>query len=241
MDGTDLLLTKFRNETSTPDDPNRVIAVDYPFNKNMTISELGDFVCEKYLTPLTKDERGYILVNQSFSGHVGFHLSQQYTPGKIRGQVFVNAFASSPAPAALRYIPTSFTDSLFRNQPPPWLVGRVFLGRKPIGMGDVQSAAAQVEPFVMSHRLSICLNENNWHIWRRRDLLPAERTMYLRGDNDLILRKHEARKIKLARPDVRWVQIPEGPHLLLQKHGKRCGIAVNEFCSRLVDETPAPG
>lgn len=239
MDGTDLLLDPFRQVMSTPDDPNRIIAVNYPFNQSLTIPELVTFVTHNYLAPLSEDPRGYILLSQSFSGHVGLHLSQMRTPGNLRAQIFVNAFASPPGPSLLRGnpIPAPVTDALFRRQPPPWLVGRMFLGENTTGMHVVQAAASRVAPNVMSQRLSLCLSENSWHVWRRRDVLQASRTLYLRGVDDAIVSRREAREMQLARPDVEWVEIPRGPHLLLQSFGTECGIAVDLFCERVCGES----
>lgn len=239
MDGTDLLLDKFRETTSSADDRNRVVGVNYPFTKPFTIPQLADFVIEHYLKPLSDDPRGYVLVNQSFSGHVGLHLSQLQLPGTLHGQVFVNCFTSPPGPSFIRGIPSYITTPLFRNQPPPWLVGRIFLGPNSTGMHTVQAAASQVEPVIMSQRLSLCLTENSWHLWRSPNLIPPETTLYLRGDDDVIISQRESQRMKLARPDIPWVRIPHGPHLLLQRYGSECGTAVNQFCRQLSEHTAA--
>lgn len=233
MDGTDLMLDNFRSALSSQDDPGRVIGVDYPFNEELSVPELAHFTSEKYLEPLAQDPRGYVLVNQSFSGHVGLHLASKTPPGILQAQVFVNSFVSPPAPSFLRNIPTSVGDRLFQNQPPPWLVGRIFLGPNAKGMHTVQAAASQVLPAVMSHRLGICLNEDSWHIWRNSDQISADKTLYLRGDSDVIVRKRDAHTLKASRPDIEWVHVEGGPHLLLQRYGTECGTAVDTFCRSL--------
>lgn len=237
MDGTDLLLDSFRRQLCTPDDPDRVIAVDYPYAQSLSIQDLASLVVAKYLSPLERDRRGYVLVNQSFSGHVGLQLAIRNLR-RLRGQVFVNCFASPPGPKFLQNIPFTATSSLFKRQPPPWMVSRIFLGPSATGMDHVQAAASRIKPEVMSHRLSLCLTEDSWHLWRNRRLLPSSQTLYLRGDNDLLIPKPQAQQLRSARPDIEWVTVPKGPHLLLQRYGTECGVAVENFCSRMQPSSP---
>lgn len=234
MDGTDLLLDPFRRAVSTHDDRDRVIAVDYPYKECLSVKDLASYVVDTYLSPLKNDTRGYVIVNQSFSGYVGFNLSSlKQLPGTLKGQVFVNAFASPPGPSFLRGLLPSAASSFFERQPPPWMVSPIFLGPNAQGMEKVQAAAALVKPEVMIHRLSLCLSEDAWDFWRNRTLLPSSRTLYLRGEDDFIISRSHVQQLRSSRPDISWVSIPKGPHLLLQRYGWECGVAVNKFCVRL--------
>ncbi|CAN8070456.1 unnamed protein product [Agarophyton chilense] len=89
LDGTDLLLDRFRRQLCAPDDPNRVIAVDYPYERILSVQEMATFVIDNHLAKLGNDKRGYVVVNQSFSGHVGFQLARHNLPGLLQGQSFL--------------------------------------------------------------------------------------------------------------------------------------------------------
>ncbi|PXF42387.1 hypothetical protein BWQ96_07907 [Gracilariopsis chorda] len=102
MDGTDLLLDSFRRQLCTPDDPDRVIAVDYPYAQSLSIQDLASLVVAKYLSPLERDRRGYVLVNQSFSGHVGLQLAIRNLR-RLRGQA-ATTMDGKP------YLPGAFCD-----------------------------------------------------------------------------------------------------------------------------------
>lgn len=120
------------------------------------------------------------------------------------------------------------------------MVSDIFLGKGAKDMELVQAAGAAVSPTVMRHRLDLCLRENSWHIWRRKDLLPSKSTLYLRGDADVIVTDRQAQQIHNARPDIAWVSIPNGPHLLLQRFGVQCAKVVDEFCDRVLEQAGCP-
>lgn len=236
MDGSELMLESFRTAVSSHNDSNRVVGVHYPVDQHLSVSELADFVSSVYLSSLSADPRGYVLVSQSFSGHVGMHLAHhKQLPGRMIGQVFVNAFASPPGPSWIHNGQLQVPAALFRRQPPPWMVSRIFLGKGGTGMDVVQAAGAKNEPSVMRHRLDICLGHDSWPTWRCPVLLPSERTLYLRGEDDAIVADEAAQQMREARPDIPWVHVPGGPHLLLQRCGRPAARAVHKFCERLSD------
>lgn len=233
MDGSELMLESFRTAISSHNDRDRVIGVQYPLDRHLSVTELADFVSSTYLSSLSQDPRGYVLVSQSFSGHVGMSLACDHLPGRMMGQVFVNAFASPPGPSWIHNGRLRIPAAMFRRQPPPWMVSRIFLGEDGTGMDVVQAAGAKVEPSVMRHRLDICLGHDSWATWRCSELLPGDRTMYLRGGDDAIVANDAAQQMRKARPDISWVHVPDGPHLLLQRCGRPAARAVHKFCERL--------
>lgn len=235
MDGSELMLDNFSAAISSRNDPHRVIGVNYPSDLELSVAELADFVSSTYLRTLSSDSRGYLLVSQSFSGHVGMDLARSQQPGRMLGQVFVNTFASPPGPSWLHNGRLRVPEALFRRQPPPWMVSRIFLGEDGTGMDIVQAAGAQVEPRVMRHRLDICLAHDSWPVWRCPDLLPGDRTLYLRGEDDTIVADEAAVRMRKARPDIPWVHVPDGPHLLLQRCGRPAAQAVHRFCQLISD------
>ncbi|CDF34648.1 unnamed protein product [Chondrus crispus] len=230
------MLNSFRNAICSDNDIKRVIGVQYPEDEELSVPELADFVSTQYLSLLRNDSRGYVVVSQSFSGHVGMNLAHHHTPGQMIGQVFVNAFASPPGPSWIHNGRLQVPANFFERQPPPWMVSRMFLGAGGSGMHIVQAAGAKVEPRVMRQRLDICLAHDSWSTWRCPDLLPGESTLYLRGEADAIVANEAAERMREARPDILWERVPDGPHLLLQRFGRPAARAVHTFCERLSNQ-----
>lgn len=231
MDGTELMLGGLRDELCGPGDAARVVGVSYPRNRHLGFDELADFVTKEYLDALREDPRGYVLVSQSYSGHVLLRLAGRDLPGQSHGQVFVNAFVSPPAPTWLRsFAPPA---ALFRNQPPARMVSNIFLGRGGVGMDIVQAAGAKVDPHVMAARLADCLREDSWHLWRSPHVLVGNRSLYLTGADDCIVSRAQSSQMARARSDVEFVTIDNGPHLLLQRYGWASARVIGDFCQRV--------
>lgn len=227
------MLNNFRNAICSNNDLKRVIGVHYPRDEELSVPDLADFVTTEYLTPLRNDPRGYVVVSQSFSGHVGMNLAHKPAPGIMIGQVFVNAFVSPPGPSWIQNGRLRLPSNFFQRQPPPWMVSSMFLGAGGSGMDIVQAAGAKVAPHVMRQRLDICLAHDSWATWRCTDTLPGNRTLYIRGDADAIVANDAAEQMRKARPDIFWESVPDGPHLLLQRFGRPAARSVHKFCERL--------
>lgn len=245
MDGTaSLLIDNFARYICNPGagvaDASRVVLVDYPRDRYLSSRELADYVAESYLAPLADDERGYVLVAQSFSGHVALQLSSRRKsetseplPGLYKGTVFVNCFCSLPvrwAGPALRAVP----ESVFKRQPPAYFVAHFFLGQRGgSGMMEaVQKVVRPVLPSVMKSRLLLIVDEDSWHLWRDSAVLSESNALFLYGSGDLLVggTEHIA-LLRNSRRDIEFVEVPGGPHLLLQTDGVECARVVDEFAS----------
>lgn len=247
MDGTaSLLIDNFArhicNTGSGGADSSRIVLVDYPRDRFLSSHELANYIVEFYLEPLASDGRGYVLVAQSFSGHVALRLaSKQHgeastgLPGLYKGVVFVNCFCSLPmrwAQPALRVLP----ESVFARQPPAFLVARFFFGRSGNSemMKAVQEVVQPVSASVMKLRLLLIANEDSWHLWRDASVLPQSTALFLYGSGDVLAGGTEHMKLlQDSRRDIAFTEVEGGAHLLLQTNGEECARYVDAFaCSR---------
>lgn len=237
MDGSGVLLNDFTHSLQEDDATRKVVAVQYPKTKHMTFDELRDFVASEYLSSFADDDRGYLVVCQSYSAHVGFRMHDSKTPGTLRGQVFVNGFAGPPGPRVFHGRGWLFPPVVFERQPPDWVAARFLLGGDAPRMSMVQSAVADVSSDVMAARLDACLTEDAWHRWRSPYITPGSSTLFLCGTADPVVGSTEmARKMKMAREDVGWVEVLHGPHLLLQRFGGQCAEAIDEYFDTNLEE-----
>lgn len=245
MDGTSALLVDtfarhLCNSGPGGSDPSRVVLVDYPRHRCLSCSQLAEHVMETYLRPLSSDERGYVIVAQSFSGHVALHLLNNCCgnpsgklPGVYKGTVFVNGFCSLPmswAKPIIRALP----QSIFARQPPAWLAARFFFGRdgSVSQMKAVQDVVSPVAPFVMKARLLAVANENSWHLWRDQSVLPECTALFLYGSGDVLVGATDHIKLlQESRMDVDFVGVEGGAHLLLQTKGAACASLIDDFAS----------
>lgn len=245
MDGTaSLLIDNFArsicNTGTGSADVSRIVLVDYPRDRHLSSEELADYVAESYLARLADDERGYVLVAQSFSGHVALQLASRQQsetltalPGSYKGTVFVNCFCSLPmrwAGPVLRALP----ESVFTRQPPAYLVARFFFGRS--GSSDMMKAVQKVvQPVlasVMKSRLLLIVDEDSWHLWRDSSVLPRASAMFLFGSGDVLVGGTEHLELlRHSRTDIEFVEFPGGPHLLLQTNGAECARLIDDFAS----------
>lgn len=229
LDGSSLLLDKFLS--SLRREPGRVVrALEYPSDRYLDYDELESYVRDA-LKDDEDDGRGHVLVGQSYSAHVVLRVP-------TRARVLVNGFVSAPwglPPYAWRIVP----EGIWSTPPSPALTALaapVFLGTEASATHErndmviVHRAGASVRPEVMTSRLRASLHEDAWHLWRDRDAVPGDSTMYLAGGSDRIVgNTPHAEKMRRARTDITWNIVPNAPHLLLQTHGSQCAKLVDDF------------
>lgn len=231
MDGTaNLLLDTF--QSSLIGGASRVVMVDYPKQSFLSFSELADFVAGQ-IRP--DDTHGYVLVAQSFSGHVALRLatSPAALPGSYLGTVLVNSFCSAPLPPWARPVMRRVPPAAFMQQPPAWLASRILFGAAGTvkQMAAVQRVVQRVAPHVIAARLAACADESSWALWRDEIALPGESLLYLQGGSDILCGgTRHANLMQQARSDIQFHRFPGGGHLLLQTSGAECARAVDRFC-----------
>lgn len=228
MDGSGILLDEFTKTMRLRDNSRRVECVQYPRDAHLGYDALSRYVQDHYIYAIPDDGRGIAIVSQSYSAHVGFRLD-------AKARIYVNGFAGPPFRSTLP-LWKLFPEQLFQVPPPSWLASLLFLNGDCAAMRKVQLEGANVNPEVMALRLRDCLSEDSWHRWRNTKLLPGHSTLYLRGLSDPIVGSREiSHKMRRAREDITWVDVENGPHLLLQQFGAKCAHIVDDFLeSRVV-------
>lgn len=236
MDGSGVLLDDFCTTLKSSDPTREVVLIEYPQDEYLDYDTLAtrlknDWIPEK----LPSDNRGYVLVSQSYSAHVGLRI--RAATGRLLAHVFINAFAGRPLTLP-RVAWRLFPRILFRIPPPSRIAAPIFLGNSQHdAMRKVQLKAAECSAEVMSHRLRDCLAEDSWHRWRDGVALPGRSTLYLCGAADpLVGGTNMARLMRDARDDISWVKIDNGPHLLLQRFGNRCAKTIDEFLANIEND-----
>lgn len=230
MDGSCVLVEKFEEALLRKDKSRKVILIEYPKEEYLDYDGIAKRLTEEWIPrQLPKDNRGYVLVSQSYSCHVGLRLR---TNNILRAHVFINAFAGRPAPSFLWRL---FPRILFKIPPPSRIAAPLFLGREyHEDMRKVQMEGSRVDSQVMSYRLRDCLNEDSWHLWRNSRAIQSHSTLYLCGDADPIVGSTSmAAAMRNARDDVHWVVVNNGPHLLLQRFGEQCAFIIDDFLINL--------
>lgn len=237
MDGSaSLLIDTFISalkSAPTASDPSRVILVDYPYDAHLPPPALCAHITRTYLADVD-DPRGFIVVSQSFSGHVALLLGQA---SNCRGVVLVNCFCSCPLPAA-RPVMRALPAAVFALQPPAGLVARLFFGPRGTAamMGQVQESVSRVTPDVMKARLGEIADLENWAMWRDVKTVVAGKVLYLRGEEDVLVGKtRHIQLLQQARPDLEFATVQSGPHLVLQTDGARCARIVDEWLDKVLE------
>lgn len=244
MDGSALLLERFRNAANTGishDGSERVIAVTYPTNVHLRLChELCEYIVHNYLEKLEKDANGYVIVAQSFSCHAALTLYSKHgryspLPGRCLGIVLVNGFCSMPGPLWAHGLRDVLPFAL-QYQPPPWMVTNIFLGRGPDTssmMRIVQKCCSLVKPWVLQARLKECFDTNTWSVWSDTSALEGRSVLCLHGlDDALVSRAAMTQRMKTSRRDIEFVGIEHGPHLLLQRFPEPCAKAIDKFARK---------
>jgi hypothetical protein len=234
MDGNALMLDGFAAALGSAEDPGRVVQVQYPGDSHLhPIDAVGAYIVREYLAKLQSDTRGYIIVAQSYSGHVALSLCSGRwgtIPGNCVGCVLVNAFCSPPVPAALRYLSSLVPSFAFSQRLPLSAISYFLLGSGRLKEArQVQDAVSRCDPAVMLARMRDCLHDDSWSEWRDRLSLIGSSVLYLRGSSDPLVGKTDlVRRMKEARDDISFVDVHAGPHLLLQ--------CAPDVCARTIDD-----
>lgn len=101
LDGLAGLCSEFSRSVTQRVTPN-VKEVSYPADRALGFDQLTDLV----MRDLEKREDDYVVMAQSFSGHVAMRMAMR-RPRGLRGVVFVNSFVRSPLTA----FPSQFISS----------------------------------------------------------------------------------------------------------------------------------
>ncbi|KAJ8901674.1 hypothetical protein NDN08_003880 [Rhodosorus marinus] len=162
--------------------------ISFPENRCLQFDQLAELVSRDLEA---NERRPYIIVAQSFSGHVALRLaaskcSRRGVATNLKGVVFVNSFIKSPLPQLLS---RTLADSPLTGPraasslPPKNVSQRLLVNGDPSSSGIVDKLYSNVRrhpPEVISHRLRMCLETDSSSIFTSTSLRnPLEPNFHL--------------------------------------------------------------
>jgi pimeloyl-[acyl-carrier protein] methyl ester esterase len=218
LDGTGLLMQPLLRHL--PSEWNTVV-VTYPLDEPLGYDELLPLVLARL--PGTP----FLLLGESFGGPLALQAAAT-RPAGLRGLILCATFVRNPAWFRPRWVRHLVQPGLFRLSP-ALAVGKTMLsGFSTPEIRRLQSEAlSQVRPAVLSHRVREVLQVDV-----RRELTECPvPVLYLRGDRDLVVPRHNLTEIQSVRPSVEVARF-HSPHLVLQTQPEAVAKALQAFAER---------
>lgn len=211
LDGTGLL---FRPLLAALPESLKTMVVSYPVNEILDLDSLADLVARR----LPDDA---VLLAESFSGLVALTLLKR-APARVRGLIFVGAFAEPPRPYLLRLAPLSSRTAAMMRSVPAFLLRTYCLGSEATAaeIRLLREALAAVSPAVLAQRLALVAARHDFR--KARHDLPVS---YLRARADRLVPAVCARWFEQRFAGCR-VQEIDGPHFLLQARPREAATAI---------------
>lgn len=220
-----------------------IVEVAFPEREYLNDVELVSFILEHQLQRdrLRRTASGcvrLVVVAQSYSGGVALQflknraeIEKQWKV-QLAGCVLVNTYCSPNPPQYLLQPALDIIGRLPTVEPPLWAVQVALLNERPIDVPSptaqaVASSVSRVPVEVLAQRIRSCLSREAWSLWIDRHAVPHELVVYVEADSDRLLGPIDAaRTMRRFRNDIRWISVPQAPHLLLFTHGGICANAV---------------
>jgi len=212
--------------------PERInpIVVSYPRANRKTYEELKELVM-----PFIPEDMPFFLLGESFSGPLSVMISYEKPEG-LKGLILCATFIRNPfilLPSWMRFISVSPVYRLW-----PALIGvRAGLSVEkfaPIA-GLALKAIRSVNPSVIAHRVKSILSVN---VERELSLCTCP-VLYLMAGKDRLIRKHNYRRIKAVKNDVKLETI-DTQHFILQLEPGRSSEILVDFMDSVIAETEKP-
>lgn len=214
LDGTGLL---FRRLLTALPDGLRTKVVPYPPAAPMDLSQLAALVLRQL--PAEK----VVLLAESFSGLVALELLAS-AAARVRGVIFVGAFAEPPRPLLLRLAPlASHAGGLMRSIP-AFFLRRYCLGPHATAaeLNELREAIAAITPGVMAQRLALIAKRRSFGTLPRD--VPA---FYIKASADRLVPASCASWFQqhFKRCEVEEVR---GPHFVLQANPRDSAAVITK-------------
>jgi pimeloyl-[acyl-carrier protein] methyl ester esterase len=203
----------------------KVIA--YPPNEALQLSELASLVVRQL--PPGK----VVLLAESFSGLVALTLLASAS-ARIRGVIFVGAFAEPPRPFLLRLTPMLSRASGLARSTPSFLLRQFCLGSDASAtqLQSLRDAIGLVSPEVLAQRLTLVASRH------RFDNVPADvPSYYIQASGDRLVPascvqwfQHRFRKCEIEKLD--------GPHFLLQARPRESAQMIAMLVGQMTSPRP---
>ncbi len=219
LDGTGTL---FRPILPELDMVARTMVVRYPADEPLGYGELLELV----LDALPQDEPFYLL-GESFSGPLAIRAAAT-RPQNLRGLILIATFARKPWPWVPAWIASLVRAPLFRVYP-PFKALKALIGNR--GNADLhgltREALAQFHPATLARRAREVLRVNVSADLRK----CAVPVLYLAGERDPLIGKHNAREISQLTAAFTLRSLPCS-HLVLQSEPRAAAQAIADFMTQ---------
>ncbi|HWA39367.1 MAG TPA: alpha/beta hydrolase [Burkholderiales bacterium] len=217
MDGTGLLFAPFVRALSGFREPR---VVEYPQDRKLSLLELSEIVLQRL-------PQEAVVVAESFSGLVALSLIQR-APSRLRGVVFVGAFAEPPRPMLARLAGALSPAASLASAIPAFFLRKYCLGEQ-AGAAELKifrDAVSRVHPSVIAHRLGMISGT------RFRKFGSGVPACYLRATRDRLVPAGCATWFEEHFDSCSVVDVP-GPHFLLQANPEGCKQEIQSFLDRI--------
>lgn len=201
----------------------RPIVLSYPPDERLGYKEL----LPRVMSALPSD-MPFVLLGESFSGPLSLMAAAAQPPGLV-GLILCATFIRNPAwirLAWLRYlcVPLMLQHYKFWARFKARICGYATSELTALQM----EALADIRPAVIAHRVRSTIEVN---VTPQLSSCPVP-VLYLRGERDFIVAKHNLRDVESALPSVQVVRLPSG-HLVLQNEPQASAAAIISFISSL--------
>jgi pimeloyl-ACP methyl ester carboxylesterase len=217
MDGTGRLFADFVAALGSRFDAR---VVSYPGDERLQYAELEEFACKA-----NAESEPFVLVAESFSTPIAIRWAAR-APKNLRGMVLCAGFASSPLKGLRRVVARALGPTLFRWNPPGFVVRGFLIGRGADSslIAAVRDALSDVKPEVLAARLQLVLNCDE-----RKNLQQLQLPILLiRPTRDRLVPASAYEEICVTNPRIEVKEV-DGPHLVLQTNSRRCADLVAGF------------
>lgn len=217
LDGSGGLFEDF--EAALPPALNPIIG-KYPPDCFMPYSALLPLVQE-----LTPKAEPFVLLAESFSCPLAVMCAANCSPN-LAGLILCAGFVSNPMGARSLMVRALARRWVFRLPTPDPVLNYFLVGANasPALKQAVRQAVRRVSPDVLARRVRAVLDTD-----AREELSRTEiPLLYIRAEDDVLVRRKCFEEIQRLRPDTILETIP-GPHLLLQREPQRVAEIVGNF------------
>jgi pimeloyl-[acyl-carrier protein] methyl ester esterase len=200
----------------------RASVMAYPPDEPLDLAALASLVRRQM--PAGKS----VLLAESFSGLVALTLLRD-SPARVRGVLFVGAFAEPPRPLLLRMAPLASRSATLLRATPAFLLRQYCLGRQATSadLNLLRETLASVSPKVLAYRLSLIAARHSF------GKLPKDvASCYIQASQDRLVPPACATWFEQQLSQCELMQI-DGPHFLLQVCPREAASAISAFLDRV--------
>ena len=219
LDGTGLL---FRPLLAVLSPKITTTIVAYPPSEPLGLQALGALVARQL------PAEGAVVLAESFSGLVALTLLGS-APARVRGVIFVGAFAEPPRPFLLRLAPLISRSVVLARSVPAFLLRQYCLGKEATAsdLGMLREAISRVSPEVLAQRLRLVAARHSF------GKVPIEMPFcYVRASEDRLVPASCANWFQQRLPKCQIVEA-DGPHFILQTKSRDCARLIERMVESL--------